>query len=407
MTDETTYHVDCGTLLTGDGGVIEDGRFLVTGDRIEEVGTQEDVAEMGDRVDHSGETVLPGLVDAHLHLQGSRTMNPMDWVTESTALGTARATADLRDLLAAGFTSVRDVGSTTGLGLRDAVESGDIPGPRVYTSGQAISQTGGHGDSHSLPHEWVVDQGIGISTLADGADECRKEARKRVREGVDCLKIMTTGGVLSERDAPDQSQFTDSEVQALVEEAHRVGIPVASHAQGTAGVVRALENGVDTIEHGFYLDEAALDRFIETDATFVPTLSIMHRILEYGPDHGVPEHALRKSREASEAHLESTRAAYEAGVPIATGTDFLGPDLVPHGENALELELLVEQVEMDEGEAIEAATGVAARTVPGDDIGMLEPGRYADFVVADDPLSDIESLREPLAVYEGGDRVDL
>ena len=130
MTDETTYHVDCGTLLTGDGGVIEDGRFLVTGDRIEEVGTQEDIAEMGDRVDHSGETVVPGLVDAHLHLQGSRTMNPMDWVTESTALGTARATADLRSLLGAGFTSVRDVGSTTGLGLRDAVASGDIPGPR-------------------------------------------------------------------------------------------------------------------------------------------------------------------------------------------------------------------------------------------------------------------------------------
>ena len=407
MTDETTYYVDCGTLLTGDGEVIEDGRFLVTGDRVEEVGTQEDVPEMGDRVDHSGETVLPGLVDAHLHLQGSRTMNPMDWVTESTALGTARATADLRALLGAGFTSVRDVGSTTGLGLRDAVESGDIPGPRVYTSGQAISQTGGHGDSHSLPHEWVVDQGIGISTLADGADECRKEARKRVREGVDCLKIMTTGGVLSERDAPDQSQFTDGEVQALVEEAHRVGIPVASHAQGTAGVKRALENGVDTIEHGFYLDGEALDLFVESDATFVPTLSIMHRILEHGPDHGVPEHGLRKSREASEAHRESTRAAYEAGVPIATGTDFLGPDLVPHGENALELELLVEQVGLSEQEAIEAATGVAARTVPGDDVGVLEPGRYADFVVADDPLSDVGSLREPLAVYKGGDRVEL
>jgi imidazolonepropionase-like amidohydrolase len=406
MTDETTYHVDCGTLLTGDGERIEDGRFLVTDDRVEAVGTQEDVAEMGERVDHSGETVLPGLIDAHLHLQGTRTMNPMDWVTESTALGTARATADLRALLGAGFTSVRDVGSTTGLGLRDAVDGGDIPGPRIYTSGQAISQTGGHGDSHSLPYEWAVGTGMGISTLADGADECRKEARKRVREGVDCLKIMTTGGVLSERDAPDQSQFTDDEVAAMVEEAHRVGIPVASHAQGAAGVKRALENGVDTIEHGFYLDDEALDLFIETDATFVPTMAIMHRIVEVGAEHGVPEHALRKAREAYEAHVDSIERAHEAGVPIATGTDFIGPDLVPHGENALELELLVEEIGLSEREAIEAATGTAARTVPGDDVGMLAAGRYADFVVADDPLSDVGSLREPLAVYRGGTRVE-
>jgi imidazolonepropionase-like amidohydrolase len=407
MTDETTYHVDCGTLLTGDGETIEDARVLVTADRVETVGTQEDVPEVGDRVDHSGETVLPGLIDAHLHLQGSRTMDPMDWVTESTALGTARATADLRSLLSAGFTSVRDVGSTTGLGLRDAVAAGEIPGPRIYTSGQAISQTGGHGDSHSLPHEWVVDTGIGISTLADGADECRKEARKRVRDGVDCLKIMTTGGVLSERDAPDQSQFTDREVQALVEEAHRVGIPVASHAQGTAGVERALENGVDTIEHGFYLEDRTLELFVQTDATFVPTMAIMHRIVEYGADHGVPEHGLRKAREAYKAHVDSITRAHEAGVAIATGTDFLGPALVPHGENALELELLVEEIGFDEQAAIEAATGVAARTVPGDDVGVLEPGRYADFVVADDPLSDVGSLREPVAVYKGGKRVEL
>jgi imidazolonepropionase-like amidohydrolase len=213
--------------------------------------------------------------------------------------------------------------------------------------------------------------------------------------------------VLSERDAPDQSQFTDSEVAAMVEEAHRVGIPVASHAQGTAGVKRALENGVDTIEHGFYLDEEALDLFVETDATFVPTMAIMHRIIEVGADHGVPEHGLRKAREAYEAHVDSIERAHEAGVPIATGTDFIGPDLVPHGENALELELLVDEIGLSEREAIEAATGVAARTVPGDDVGVLAAGRYADFVVADDPLSDVGSLREPLAVYKGGTRVEL
>jgi imidazolonepropionase-like amidohydrolase len=299
------------------------------------------------------------------------------------------------------------MGSTTGLGLRDAVTAGDIPGPRIFTSGRAISQTGGHGDSHSLPYEWVVDKGIGISTLADGADECRKTARQRIREGVDCLKIMTTGGVLSERDAPDQSQFTNAEVSALVEEAHRVEIPVTSHAQGAAGVKRALENDVDTIEHGFHLDQEALELFAETGATFVPTLAIMYRILEHGADHGVPEHALQKARAASEAHIVSVRTAYEAGIPLATGTDFLGPELVPHGENALELELLVEQVGLSEQEAIEAATGVAAQTVAATDVGTLRPESHADYVVADDPLSDITSLHEPLAVYKAGELVAL
>jgi imidazolonepropionase-like amidohydrolase len=404
----TDRYVDCGTLVRATGESITDARIRVEDGRVADIGTQEAVEASGERIDHSGETVLPGLIDAHLHLQGLRSMDPMEWVTDGVALSTARATADLRSLLEAGFTSVRDVGSTTGLGLREAVDDSDIPGPRIFTSGQAISQTGGHGDVHSLPHGWVAEGDATISTLADGPDECRREARKRIRDGVDCLKVMTTGGVLSERDAPDQSQFTDREVSAMVEEAHRVGIPVASHAQGTPGIVRALENGVDTIEHGFYLDDDVLDLFLGTDATFVPTLAIMHRIVTEGAEHGVPEYGLEKAREAREAHFDSTRRAYETGVPIATGTDFLGPELAPHGTNALELELLVSEVGMSEAEAIAAATGVAARTVPADDVGHLDVDARADFLaVAEDPLSDISVLRDPDAVYRGGELVDL
>ena len=404
----TDRYVDCGTLVRATGESIADARIRIADGRVTDVGTQESVGASGERVDHSGETVIPGLIDAHLHLQGHRSMDPMDWVRDGTALGAARATADLRSLLEAGFTSVRDVGSTTGLGLREAVAEGSIPGPRVFTSGRAISQTGGHGDVHSVPREWVTGGEATISTLADGADECRTEARKRVREGVDCLKIMTTGGVLSERDSPDQSQFTGAEVAAMTEEAHRVGIPVASHAQGTPGIVRALENGVDTVEHGFYLDGAALDLFLETEATFVPTLSIVHRIVTEGADHGVPEYGLEKAREAREAHVDSTRRAYEAGVPIATGTDFLGPDLAPHGTNALELELLVSEIGLSEAEAVAAATGVAARTVPADDVGHLDVGAHADFLAVEaDPLSDISVLRAPDVVYRGGEPVEL
>jgi imidazolonepropionase-like amidohydrolase len=294
-------YVECGTLVDGTGDVIEDARLRVEDGTVAEVGPREDVPADGERVDHSGEVVVPGFVDAHVHLQGLRTMGPTEWALADDAECAARAIVDCRRLLAAGFTSVRDLGSTVALGLRDAVADGDVAGPRIHTSGRAISQTGGHGDAHFLPYEWAVDGGLGISALVDGVPECRRTARRRLRNGVDCLKIMTTGGVLSEQDEPDHRQFTDAEIRALVEEAHRADRQVASHAQGTAGVTAALENGVDTIEHGFHLDDEAIELFLQTDAALVPTLSIMFRIVEAGADHGVPEYGLRKSREAFEA----------------------------------------------------------------------------------------------------------
>jgi imidazolonepropionase-like amidohydrolase len=401
--------IDAGRLVDGtDSEPITDARLVVADGRVTAVGTQESV-QMPDDADHHAypaATVTPGLVDAHLHLSGARTMNPMDWATESTELGAARATADLRSLLSAGFTSVRDVGSGTGLALREAVAGGDVPGPRVFTSGRAISQTAGHGDSHFLPYEWVDDSGI--STLADGPAECRKTARKRIREGVDLLKIMTTGGVLSEKDSPRQPQFTDDEIAAMVEEAHRVDIPVASHAQGAPGIKSALRNGVDTIEHGFHMDEEALDLFYRHDAVFVPTLAIMYKIVTEGDEHGVPEYGLEKSRAAREAHFDAVERAHEAGVPIAAGTDFIGPDLVPHGENALELELLVEECGLSPRDALRSATGVAARTLPENDVGTLEPGNHADVVVLDgDPTRDITAVRAVEQVYKNGEAVSL
>jgi imidazolonepropionase-like amidohydrolase len=402
--------IHCDTLVDGvESEPVADGRICIEDGRVVAAGPADEVDVPADatRVDHGDATVIPGLIDAHLHLFGSRSMNPFDWLKESSELGTARATADLRKLLAAGFTSVRDVGSTTGLALRAAVDDGTIPGPRVFTSGRSISQTGGHGDSHYLPFEWADSEQTG-SVLADGEAECRKEARKRIREGVDLIKIMTTGGVLSEKDAPDQSQFTDAEIRAFTEEAHRVGIPVASHAQGGPGIKSALRNGVDTIEHGFYVDEECVELFAETDATFVPTLAIMHRLVTEGSEHGVPDYGLEKARAAREAHFDSTRRAYEAGVPIALGTDFLGPELVPHGLNALEAELFVDEIGMSEHEAILSGTTVAARTVAADDIGTLGAGSHADLVVFEEsPLDDITNLYEPSAVYKGGERVEL
>lgn len=407
MTDRV---IDCGQLVDGtDTEPLSDARLLVEDGRVTELGPQESLARPDD-ADHDtypDATVIPGLVDAHLHLTGGRSMNPFDWVRTPDTQGAARATADLRDLLGAGFTTVRDVGSATGLGLKAAVDEEAIPGPRIYTSGRSISQTGGHGDAHYLPYEWVSGEDGSLASLADGADQWRTEARKRIRDGADLVKIMTTGGVLSEKDAPDQTQMTAEEIQAVVQEAHRVGIPVASHAQGSEGIRLALDNGVDTIEHGFWMTEEVIETFHRTGATYVPTLSIMHRICEQGEDHGVPEYGLEKARDAFEAHLESVERAYEADVPIALGTDFIGPELVPHGENAMEAELLVEEIGVSEHDAIRAGTGVAARTVPDDDVGTLEPGNHADLVVLDDdPLADIRALRESVrTVYRGGEEV--
>lgn len=409
----------CGTLIDGIADEpTSDAVVLVDDGEVEDVGPRESVSVPDDAewVDHSGEVVIPGLIDTHLHLSGKHTSDRFEVLTSGIVESAARATSDCRRLLDAGFTTVRDVGSGTALGLKEAVNSGDVPGPRIFTSGPAITQTAGHMDVHYLPLAWLdIDaspharsNGLVDSRIADGPDECRKAARKNIREGVDLIKIATTGGVSSEKDHPRQQQFTDEEIAAITEEAHRVGIDVASHAQGVDGVKSALRNGVDTIEHGCYLDEEAVELMLDTGATFAPTLAIAYCVVTEGPDNGLPEHVLRKAREVHEAHVESTRMVYEAGVPIAHATDFVGSDISRHGrKNTLEAKLFVEEVGMTEMEALKAATTVAARTIPDDQVGAIAPGNYADFVALDaDPLADVSALRETNTVYKGGRTVE-
>jgi len=408
MTDTIVF--ECGTLIDGIADEpVSDALVVVEDGRIEEAGPREAVSAPKDaeRVDHSTQTVTPGFVDAHLHLDGIRDFSPMESLSSTTALKTARAAADLPRLLDAGFTTVRDLGSTAAIGLRDAIEEGELVGPRIYTSDRAFSMTAGHADTHSLPYDWVTNNPDGIGIVADGVAECRREARKAIRKGVDCVKIMTSGGMASRRDDPTDAHYTPAEIQAFTEEAHRVGIPVASHANGDAGVSIALENGVDTIEHAIGIGEDTVELAVETDATVVPTLSAIYRLANEGEEYGLPEYQIRKARDHVDRHADSVRRAHKGGVPVALGTD-CSPHLHPHGDNAVEFELLVQQAGLDEMDALKAGTSTGARTIPDDDVGAIAEGYHADLVALDeDPLSDISATRSAVtAVYKGGRRVD-
>jgi imidazolonepropionase-like amidohydrolase len=353
----------------------------------------------GERIDATGKTVLPGMIDAHLHLMGIRAYDPVLASVEAPFLRAARAVADVRKLIEAGFTSVRCAGSNLSVSLNAAVKEGTIPGPRIIASNLAISQTGGHGDLHMLPPEWMTGPYAG-SRIADGPDDCRKAVREQIRAGAGVIKIMTTGGVLSEKDSPTHPQFVDEEVAAMVEEAHRVGLRVMSHAQSEVGIQLALRNGVDTIEHAIYLDEETIDLLLEKDAVVVPTFAIVDAIVKFGRAAGLPEYAMKKAEASHQAHLESIRHAYEAGVKIALGTDFAGPVGVAHGENAVELEILVEQVGMSPMEAIGSATRIGAEALGlEDEIGTLTPGKQADLLIVDgDPSRDVGILRQKAAI---------
>ncbi|GAG21062.1 unnamed protein product, partial [marine sediment metagenome] len=255
--------------------------------------------------------------------------------------------------------------------------------------GAIITQTGGHGDvAHSLPIDWAKQRGI--CRIADGVDECRKAAREQLREGADFLKLCSTGGVMSEKDLPTSSQYTVEEIRAIVEEAHHVGARAASHAQGTQGIKNALLAGIDTIEHGIYLDNETIEMMIRQNTYLIPTLAIIETVANKGPKAGVPETHVKKARSLLEAQLQSFERAWQAGIKIGLGTDYLSDPMTPMGENAIELEWYV-KAGRSPMEAIVSATRINSEALGLDDrLGTLEVGKFADsIVVKGDPLSDI------------------
>jgi imidazolonepropionase-like amidohydrolase len=387
-----------GTLIDGLGGEpVANAAVLIKDNKIVAVGPISSIQlpdEPITEIDVNGGTIMPGFIDTHVHVM-LENPNMFEVINEPFSMRFYRAATYLKRTLDVGITSVRDAAGADA-GVKMAVESGLIPGPRMQISITALSITGGHGDGWTLSGE-TVDlfapyPGVPYS-ICDGVDEVRRRVREVLRAGADVIKICSTGGVLSPTDHPEFTQFSPEELDVIVREAaYRRGVKVMSHAQGAEGVKTAIRAGVHSIEHGIYLDDEAIELMLANGTYLVPTLLAPVAVLEIGLKGGMPDYGVRKAEESIEAHKDSIRRAHAAGVKIAMGTD---AGVMPHGTNLRELGLMVD-IGMTPMESLVATTRVAAECMGWQDkLGTLEVGKLADIVVSKtDPIADIRSLED-------------
>jgi imidazolonepropionase-like amidohydrolase len=374
------------TVIDGTGAPAAPADVVIEDGRISGVGAGLDGDES---VDLTGSWLLPGMIDCHVHVMTS-SINRLFRLDTPYSLNFYLAAQNLNRTLLGGVTSVRDA-SGADRGVKEAVSRGLITGPRMKISVAALSQTGGHGDPHfACGLEMYLEHPGKPVGICDGRENVLRKTREMIRAGADVIKICTTGGVLSRYDDPKASQFLPEEVAVVVAEAHAAGITVMAHAQGTNGIKNALRAGVESIEHGIYLDDECIDMMLNQGTFLVPTLIAPVGVLE-APD-GVSEDSLRKCRDVMEAHRDSIGRAAAAGVKIAMGTD---SGVVPHGRNLEELWHMT-GVGMTPMEAIEASTRVAAENLRvAATRGTIEPGKEADLTaLSADPLTNPGVFRD-------------
>ncbi len=386
--------IKCGWLLDGTGSpAIERGIIVTQGTKIAAIGPESAVAwpEGEYEVIDAGQyTVLPGLIDCHVHLTSDPDPDSSIKSREPDSMTALRAANNARLTLAGGVTTARDVGGKgmADLSLKKAIGEGIAVGPRLLVSGRCLCMTGGHG--HNSGRE------------VDGPDEARKGAREQIKAGVDVIKVMATGGVLTPGVEPGSPQMTREEMQAAIEEAHKAGRRTASHAQGNTGIKNAILAGVDSVDHGCFLDDEAINMMLERGTYLVPTLSAPYNILKHGLAAGIPEYAIRKTNLVNDSHTASFQKAYKAGVKIAMGTDAATP-FNRHGENAYELVLMV-KAGMDPMDAVVSATKTASELLGVEQLtGTLAPGKAADIlIIKGNPLEDINAVMQPWMVLKEG-----
>jgi imidazolonepropionase-like amidohydrolase len=396
--------VQCGHLIdVVHGKMLGASTIVIEADRVKEVldGTRQRAG--ANTIALPDATCMPGLIDSHTHLtmQFSRStysdkfrLNPADYAIQSTVYA--------RRTLLAGFTTVRNVGDehNESIALRNAVNKGEVPGPRIFSAGQFIGTTGGHADPTN-GFRWDLQ---GDPTPKDGIinspEDAWKAVRQHYKDGADLIKIMPSGGVLDESGSSENPQMTIPEIQAIVAAAHDYGFTVAAHAHGAEAIRRAVIGGVDSIEHGTFMNAEDMKLMKEHGTWYVPTIIAGQFVMAKAKEGWYPPQVARKAMEVGPVIMATAGKAYKAGVKIAFGTD---AGVYPHGENAKEFEYMVE-AGMPPMFTIQAATMHAAELLKHDkDVGSIEPGKYADIVaVPGNPLNDIKLMQKVDFVMKGG-----
>jgi len=385
------------------GNYLSDQIIWIEGDRIKEVGkaadVQKDLPSGAKIIDLSHSTVLPGLIDCHVHL----TMNP--WLAGPAGLHISYPREALigarnaRVTLEAGFTTVRNVAAHgySDIALRDAINAGDVPGPRILASGPALSITGGHADENFLGPQFDFSS----DGVADGVDGVMKKVRENIKYGADVIKFMATGGVLSEGDNPALAQYSPEEMKAIVDTAHGLGRKVAAHAHGALGIKYAVLAGVDSIEHGSYINDEDIQLMKEHGTYLVPTVYLQDWMAQHMESLGLTPNMIEKAKIVLPIAAKNESHAFRSGVKIALGTDAA---VYPHGLNAHEFGKMVE-MGLTPLQSIQAGTVNAADLLGWSDrVGTIEPGRFADLVAVDgDPLANAQVLENVRFVMKGGE----
>jgi imidazolonepropionase-like amidohydrolase len=396
----------CGTLIDGRADAPrKEVTVIVDGEKIVAVQPGFVAPAAGDQVvDLKNATVTPGWIDCHVHLdqQSSPTsvlegfqLNPGDWALNGAFYA--------KKTLLAGFTTVRNLGDhgNSTLALRRAVKLGFVDGPRIYTSGKSIATTGGHADPTNGRAAALMGDPGPVDGVINGPDEARKAVRQRYKDGVDVIKITATGGVLSQATSGMAPQFTPEELKAIIDTAHDYGLKVAAHAHGTEGMKRAVEAGIDSIEHGTFMTDEVIALMKKHGTYYVPTISAGKFVAEKAKIDGYFTPIVRPKAALIGPQIQATfQRAYQGGVKIAFGTD---QGVAPHGENAQEFVFMVE-AGMPPLAAIKAATIEAAKLLGADkEIGTVEPGKFADLVaVPGDLIADIKLVAKVSFVMKGG-----